>query len=113
MSNRVTIEPTIFTNVRSGEVTKGIRIYDDNAQEYDNTWDSIPDDDIEVLKKVILEHSCTERISDMLIFVQEYKSGIYIGCEWYEWEQIKDCFVEVRDEFADLCESLDTLNTGD
>ena len=50
MSNRICIEPTEFKNVRSGTVSYGYRAYDDYGNTYDNNWDAIPDDDLEVLK---------------------------------------------------------------
>jgi len=90
MGNRVTIEPTKFENVRSGESTYGVRVYDDHAQSYDNNWESIPDDDLEVLK--LVTYCSDEAISAMMSFVQENEKGIEIGDTWYEWEQIKSIF---------------------
>lgn len=87
MSNQVTIEPCEFTNVRSGHVTKGFRMYDDHAQAYDNTWDSIPDDDMDVLDKVC--ESDNVEIKDMLLFIRENQKGINIGGEFYNYEAIK------------------------
>jgi len=92
MSNRLTIEPTEFTNIRSGEKTYGVRVYDDYDQCYDNTWDEIPVSDMDILRKVL-------RISDykigcMLDFVKENNNGIYIGGEWYVWNDVKDILNE-------------------
>ena len=86
----VTIQPTKFENVRSGEVTYGVRIYDGTDCSYDNTWDAVPDDDLEVFRLVREnQDDTTEAILD---FLQESQQGCYIGNEWYEWEQIKSCF---------------------
>lgn len=90
MSNRLTIEPTEFVNVRSGEKTLGVRIYDDYDQAYINTWDDIPDDDMEILKRVI--DIGANDIDPMLEHVQGNEKGIYIGGNWYDWDEIKDCF---------------------
>jgi hypothetical protein len=46
------IEPTKFEDVRTGEVSYGVRVYDEYEALYDNTWDNIPDSDSEVYEKV-------------------------------------------------------------
>ena len=91
MSNRLVIEPTEFKNVRSGETTLGVRIYDDYGQQYINTWDSIPNDDMEVLKEVIKGEWGSE-IETMLYNVRENELGIFIADSWYDWDEIKDLF---------------------
>jgi hypothetical protein len=88
--NNVTIQPCKFENVRTGEVTYGIRIYDGNGCSYDNTWDAIPDDDLEVLQ--LVRENQDGQTEAMLDFLQERQQGCHIGDEWYEWEQIKPCF---------------------
>lgn len=88
--NRVTIEPTKFVNVRTGHATFGVRVYDDEGQSYDNTWDSIPEDDLEVLKLVLASDNQT--ISAMMDFVQEHERGITIGGTEYSWGKIKHLF---------------------
>lgn len=52
MSNMLVIEPTKFENVRTGEVSYGVRVYDEYESLYDNTWDNIPESDSEVYEKV-------------------------------------------------------------
>ncbi|UCG02539.1 MAG: hypothetical protein JSW11_00815 [Candidatus Heimdallarchaeota archaeon] len=83
--NIVTIQPTEFKNVRTGEITYGFRMYDDHGQTYDNTWETIPDDDMEVLS-LIMESSDkeTEEMIDDTI-----GTGLYIGNEWYPWKEIE------------------------
>ena len=93
MSNRMYIEPTEFINTRSGEKTYGVRVYDDYAAAYDNTWDSIPASDIEVLKMVLKMDG--KEIQEMFENVQENEKGISIGGTWYDWEDIKDIIEEV------------------
>lgn len=88
MSKAITIQPTEFKNVRTGEVSLGYRIYDDNGQIYDNTWQDIPDNDLDVLEKVLSEPS--DIAGDMLDFIRENKCGIYIGDEHYSWKKIRD-----------------------
>jgi hypothetical protein len=92
MSNRLTIEPTEFKNVRTGLITLGVRMYDDYDGEYVNSWDSIPDTDLEVIAKVFQEWSnneYNEGTAEMLSFIVENENGLYVGDQWYTWEQIK------------------------
>ena len=88
--NKVTIQPTKFENVRTGEVTYGVRIYDEYGSTYQNTWEAIPDDDLEVLRLAIDNQDDTAEV--MFDFLQENEHGCDIGNEWYEWAQIKPCF---------------------
>jgi hypothetical protein len=67
MSNKVYIEPTIFTSVRTGSVTYGYRAYDDRDQTYCNTFDSPPaEDDIEFLEQV-MKNGADSVLSSMLL----------------------------------------------
>lgn len=91
MSNRLTIEPTEFHNIRTGEKTLGVRVYDDYDQQYLNAWDEIPDNDMDVLEKLI-KGDLGDNIDAMLDHVQENQKGVYIGGEWYDWDQIKSLF---------------------
>lgn len=93
MSNRATIEPTVFVNERTGIKSHGVRVYDDYDQTYDNTWDSIPDDDMDVLKKVM--ESDDEKISGIIDHITESQKGIYIGENWYDWDEIKEILTSV------------------
>lgn len=82
MSSRINIEPCKFENVRTGIVTQGVRVYDDHGQTYDNTWDSIPDDDIDVLAKVMeSDDPVTVAIIDHL---NEHRGTVHIGDEAYQ-----------------------------
>ena len=87
----ISIEPTIFKNARTGHETYGIRIYDEYAQFYDNTWENIPDGNLVVLQKVA-EMDGIE-IREMISFIVEQKEGVTIGGEYYGWETIKDILV--------------------
>jgi hypothetical protein len=87
MSNRVHVEPTEFKDVRTGEISYGVRIWDDAAMTYDNSWGGIPNDDREIIRKVI--QTCDVATRDMLGFVEENETGLYVGPAWYYWEDIK------------------------
>lgn len=92
MSNRVTIQPTKFVNIRDGvesESTLGVRVYDDYGNSYSNTWDEIPKTDMEILKKVCVEME-DDQTSAMISHVIEEERGLYIGDNWYEWDEIKE-----------------------
>ena len=91
MSNRVNLVSTKFVNVKENCETFGFRMYDDNVQTYDNTWDFIPDDDLDVLTKVIL-NSNTDLVEEMLDYIHSNEIGISIDGEWYDWEQIEHLF---------------------
>ena len=88
MSNKVTFEPTKFENVRTGHTTLGYRAYDDEGQAYDNTFDSIPDSDMEFLGLVNLTDN--KEVRTMIDFIIEHEKGCEIGGTWYDWEDIKD-----------------------
>jgi len=85
--NRINLEPTKFVNQRTGITTFGFRMYDDNTQTYSNTWDSIPEDDMEVLSKLMESYDL--EVLSMLDFLLESSGGLYIGDVWYEWDEIK------------------------
>ena len=85
MPNRVTLQATKFKNIPDGKTTQGFRMYDDYNQAYDNTWDAIPEDDGDVLRKVAVE-SYDEATRAMLAYAKE--EGIYINDSWYTAEQV-------------------------
>ena len=89
MSNRVTIQPTIFENHPTGEKTHGFRFYDDYAQFYCNTLESpLPDNDLDMLRLVM--DNLDDVGSAMIDYIIENEVGINIGGEWYDYEAIAD-----------------------
>lgn len=88
MSNRVTIQPTIFRNHPNGEETYGFRAYDDYAQIYNNTWESIPDDDLEILALAIGTCAASDFV-EMIDYLIDAEKGINIGSASYSWEEIR------------------------
>ena len=99
MSNHIVIQPTQFVNVRSGSSTLGVRVYDDYGHTYDNTWESIPDDDLEILK-LVLEMD-NEVVRSMMEFLKEDQKSIEIGGEYYSWDKIKHLFLIDEEMIAD------------
>jgi len=108
MSNHIVIQPTKFVNVRSGNSTLGVRVYDNYGHSYDNTWDSIPDDDLEILK-LVLEMD-NEVVRSMMEFIKEDQKSIEIGGEYYHWESIKHLFL--TDEEMEEDEMFKCANCG-
>ena len=90
MSNRVVIIPTEFKDVRTNETYYGARIADSYAKSYDNTWGFIPDDDMEVIKRMMEDED--ETIVNIFYYVKEHGIGIYVSEKYYSWEQIKHLF---------------------
>ncbi len=99
MSNRVSIQPTIFEDHADGNKTYGVRIYDDYDTVYTNLWnpedlDALP---LDILAKVV-EGAC-QKTAEMLDFVREGQHGIYIGGDWLTWEFIREVLMEEMEEY--------------
>ena len=95
MSNSVNIVPTQFVNMRTSTASYGVRIYDQYHCMYSNYWEKerVPVDDLKLLEFCLnSEISDNDIASAMFDYVAEEKIGLYIGEEWYEWEQIKHLF---------------------
>jgi len=88
MSNHVVIQPTEFKNIPQGTSTLGVRIYDNYGVSYDNTWKSIPDDDLEIFKMCI-DLECGLPFFE---YILEHNASVSIGDVLYDWEQIKHFF---------------------
>ena len=90
MSNLVTIEPTKFTNIRSGKETIGIRMYDEYGQFYDDTMQAVPKDDL-VLFQMIMEDVTDDdsEIANMLVSSIHLQKGIEIGGTYYEQDELR------------------------
>jgi hypothetical protein len=87
----VNVELLEFNPVRGGEIRKGYCINDGkNKIVYDDTWDSIPEEDLDVLKKIVSEqYKQNEDITTMLDSVLYEKEGMEIGNNWYEFEEVE------------------------
>ncbi len=100
MSNRIVLQPTIFQNHKSEKKTFGYRLYDDFTQFYSNLWIEIPDDDMEILVKVIKERC--EEVDEVITSLLENEQGIYIGDVWYDFKDVKDIIEDAYLEENDL-----------
>lgn len=88
MSNIATIQPTIFQDHNAEEKSFGVRVFDNYGQSYDNTWESIPDDDMAILK--LVADNQNETVGGIFEFIVENENGIMIGKEYYDWEDIRE-----------------------
>lgn len=88
--NHITLQPTIFINHPNGEKAYGYRMYDDYGQTYYNLWESIPDDNLEILRLVL--EDCDFITSGMFDYMAEHSHGLYIGDIWYTWDEVKHLF---------------------
>ncbi len=105
MSNQVTIMPTKFVSLGGSEVSWGVRVSDDYNSAYDNTWDQSEVDcfynestqiyesvdPLNILAKVCRSHN--EAISAIIEYVIENETGIRIGSDLFDWEEIKEIVV--------------------
>lgn len=87
MSNRICIEPCKFVNVRNTNTTLGVRVYDNYSKAYENTWNNIPDDDLDILSKVL--ESDDDIIKEMMDFIAEDKESVDIGGNSYAYDEYK------------------------
>lgn len=85
--NRPTLQATTFVNHPQGDVNFGWRFYDDYSQTYANCLECLIDDDLELLQEVMLNGDDVSW--EILSFLHENGHGLYIGDNWYNWDDIK------------------------
>jgi len=88
--NRITLQPTIFINHPDGSRAYGYRLYDDYGQTYYNSWESIPNDDLEILSLAL--EDCDFVAAAMFGHMIEHGCGLSIGDTRYDWDDIKHLF---------------------
>jgi len=87
MSNRAYIVRTKFEGITDGDVSYGVRVYDDYESYYNNNFEGPPTaDDIELFKTCLEQEN--EEQDGVLSFVVEEHKGCYIDDNWYTWEQL-------------------------
>jgi hypothetical protein len=87
--NRVYIEPSKFTDLRSGEESFGWRAFDDHSQTYDSSWSKvdISDDAVAFLKRVMAT-SEDKALWAMLDFCGNFSQGINVGVTFIDWPEL-------------------------
>ena len=87
MSNRVTLQRTVFNNYGTEEKTFGFRLYDDFGQTYGNM---MAEKDLELKDEAFFNKVCNENAGDnadvMIDWALEH--GIYIDDNWYEGKEL-------------------------
>ena len=85
--NILTLQPTQFTNLRTGEITQGFTASDNYGRFFSDSFDAPPStDDMTFLKQVIDFQSPT--LQEMIGHVIDRKAGVTIGKQFYEWTAI-------------------------
>lgn len=106
MSNQVCLVSTKFSNVKTGDVSFGYRLYDGYEATYNNSrfpyegskgWDgktdqTFPDDDLDTLKEAMKLFDDDEVAKVMFKFIKDNEGRIEIDGTWYDWNEIKELF---------------------
>ncbi len=92
MSRQLDIIPTTFMD---GEMDQkfGVRICDGITATFTDTWDELPGEDMNVLRMVLEDEE--PGINEMLHMAIENESNVYIGDNFYKWEEVKNIFEEI------------------
>ena len=116
--NLLYVLPTKFTDLISGHETYGFRIFDDTASLYDNTWESVPETNDEMIQKVfgsedvlIQELLAQWAAQDTPIVINNRtwtvaQVEVVLGREIEKWQSLEPEFCE--DEVLDLEEYEDS-----
>ena len=99
MANIASIERREIRTLRNGKTWKEAYIFDD----YGNgsfRFDTLPDDDLELLRLVLNEQTegGYESIEQIFDYVIQEKTSVFIDGKYYEWEQVKTIFDEYQNE---------------
>lgn len=89
MSNQVCVVRTKFEDLHSGEVSFGVRVYDDYGSTYVNTFESMPKDDKELITEILCNN---HEIADMFDSIKSCRKCLTIDNKVYDWEEIEDWF---------------------
>ena len=89
MSNRATIQRTVFQNYGDIQETYGYRAYDDYGQAYGNCFEKADLDasDEDFIRQVNAQSD--ETVGAILCHCLEFEQGIYIDGDWKEFDWLK------------------------
>ena len=91
MSYEVGIMSTKFVDVNvTHKESYGVRVFDKYQQTYDNSWNEIPKEKLDILQKVLENED--EVVINIIDFVLEEEEGIWIDEKYFEWNEIKHLF---------------------
>lgn len=95
MSDKFNIESTEFKS-KNGLSTFGVRVYDDYGKTYNNTWEFIPIDNLQILEKTV--ENADEDMMCFLSGIISNQKGVYIDETWYDWGEIKHILMKENDD---------------
>jgi hypothetical protein len=96
MSITAKIIATEFVDLKTNEITYGVRICADYISFYIDHWGIPADDDMVLLEDCLIAvKACSVRaVLDFFHYIQDLKGSVTINGNLYSWEQIKDVFKE-------------------
>jgi hypothetical protein len=86
------IETTIFYCTKQNAFTTGVIAYDGHSDGFDNTWDNLPYDGLDVLRK--LKEDTTTSMMHVLQTIIQNECDVRINGVLYPWQQIRDVLEE-------------------
>lgn len=91
MGNRVNIDRVEFKNLKTGDVSYGIKAYDDGGQTYNNGMSrtELIQSPGAALSYILKEMEFDEVFQGMLEFCRDYKQGLYLDDDFFDYETIK------------------------
>jgi hypothetical protein len=95
--NNLYIVGTEFKCPKNGKVQYGYRIYNDGNSHYETGWDSIPQENLDLLKEVV-ETCEIDGIKEMLVDAASVGNAVCINDEWYTGKQVALILAPVLEE---------------
>ena len=92
MGNQIEIIPTTFTD-GDGDEKVGVRVSDNVQMTYTDLWEDLPAEDMDILRKVLQDDN--PQIIEIVHLTVEHESNVYIGENFYKWEEVAEVFDEV------------------
>ena len=93
----ILIIPSEFKNVRTGEISYGYRLFDEYVIDFEDKWETIPEEDLEFLREVIktIKNYNNAEVMNAFFFLLENKNPISIGNTEYGYEQVVEIIEEL------------------
>jgi hypothetical protein len=95
MASSCFIEIIKFTNVRTGQISYGVCIFDRYSRLYINLGDSIPILHLDLIRLLIKDHF--SETSEFWDFAFTCQKGVFVEDTYYEWNVLEplleDCYL--------------------
>ena len=95
--NNLYIVGTEFKCPKTGKVQYGYRVYNDTGSHYETGWDSVPNDDLDLLREVV-ENCEVIAIKEMLIDAANVGNSVNVNGEWYAGEKVAPLLAPVLND---------------